>query len=282
MASRPRRSSKPAAAPRSSARPRKSGPASTSKPAPNAHPAVSNLLRGLPRLSAADTQAVREVFWQNAVREMLTELSVLCATASKPSEPADQPARSKDQSDAKDQPPSSQPSAQPHPFAPVSPVAALTAAHPDPQPSERDAPADPPTDAAQAQAALEPSLFDGRLAVVLTSGQRVAIAHVAPLFSFGISQADQRGLAIAVDASIFQIRTPDGQVFTVPIHEVRAIHALTSGLMDRLQRRQRRSAARDQMGEDAPPFGFAAFTSTARSLFAPPPLPPEASPHPLE
>jgi hypothetical protein len=92
-------------------------------------------------------------------------------------------------------------------------------------------------------AAYDPTLFDGRLAVMTKAGERVAIADVFPLFACGIN-------------------SPGGHVYTLPLHEIRAFHALTPELMRRLERIARRKrGATGEPGGDQTPFGFAAFTS---------------------
>lgn len=159
------------------------------------------------------------------------------------------------------------------------------------RPENPETPAPHPTDeiAAEAQAdaaargepVYDPSLFDGRLAVITKAGERVAIADVFPLFACGISNPQDRGLSIALECTVFQIRTPDGHVYTLPLHEMRAFHALTPELMRKLERiaRRKRAAARPGEEEDPQPFGFAAFTS----LIQGPPKTPEPAPeHPTE
>lgn len=108
-------------------------------------------------------------------------------------------------------------------------------------------------------------VLDGRLAVITREGARIPIAAVVPLFACGVPGNDvDRVLSMDVECTVFQIRTPTGEVFTLPLHEIRAFHALTDELMERL-----REAARAQAKDDQPssnePFGFAAFTSLARS-----------------
>ena len=90
------------------------------------------------------------------------------------------------------------------------------------------------------------------------------------------AETGERGLSIALECTVFQISTPDGHVYTLPLHEIRAFHALTPELMRRLERtaRRRRGPIRGDEGEDAQPFGFAAFTS----LMQPPPRPQEPAP----
>lgn len=116
--------------------------------------------------------------------------------------------------------------------------------------------------------APEHELFDGRMAVITRLGQRIPIADVYPVFACSVPKhgpSRDRLLAADVQCSIFQIRTPSGEVYTLPVHEIASIHALSESLV-----RQMEAAARAQAGDDNPsqpaaPFGFAAFTSLAQS-----------------
>ncbi len=134
--------------------------------------------------------------------------------------------------------------------------------------------------AARGESGYDPALFDGRLAVMTKAGERVAIADVYPLFACGISNPQERGMSMALECTVFQIRTPDGHVYTLPLHEMRAFHALTPELMRRLERiAARKRASRGEPDETQQPFGFAAFTSLIQG---PPPPPGPAPPHPTE
>lgn len=145
------------------------------------------------------TMALRELFWHNVVRELLTSLSMLAARA---------------------------------------------ASRPEGTP---DSAAD---------------ILDGRLAVLTKGGERIPIANVAPLFACGVPGTEaQRNLSIAVECTVFQITAPSGEQFTLPLHEIRGIHALTDELMKQLQEEAQAQSAAGL----AEPFGFAAFTSLARS-----------------
>ncbi|HYE61670.1 MAG TPA: hypothetical protein VD997_06715 [Phycisphaerales bacterium] len=106
-------------------------------------------------------------------------------------------------------------------------------------------------------------LFDGRLAVITQLGQRVPIAGVMPLFACGIDTSDtERELSLAVECTVFQIRTPGGEVFTLPLHEMRSFHSLSEELIERIRKE---SAERQDESEEHEPFGFAAYTSLART-----------------
>lgn len=136
--------------------------------------------------------------------------------------------------------------------------------------------------AARGEPTYDPSLFDGRLAVMTNAGERIAIANVFPLFACGINNPADRGLSVALECTVFQISTPDGHVFTLPLHDIRAFHALTPELMQKLERVSRRKrplGGGKHIDDDQPPFGFAAFTS----LIQGPPRAIEPAPdHPTE
>ena len=117
-------------------------------------------------------------------------------------------------------------------------------------------------------------LFDGRLAVVTALGQRIPIASVFPLFACGVNLSEgERALSMAVECSVFQIRTPGGEVFTLPLHEMRAFHALSEELIEQIRRQ---ASEQSESDDDQEPFGFAAYTSLARTK-----LPGEAATRPL-
>lgn len=135
----------------------------------------------------------------------------------------------------------------------------------------------PPGEPGKDRPAHPSDVLDGRLAVITKEGARIPIAAVMPLFACGVPGSEtDRVLSMDVECTVFQIRTPTGEVFTLPLHEVRSFHALTDELMERL-----RDAARAQAKNDEPvsqePFGFAAFTSLARARKEA--LPVEFEPH---
>jgi hypothetical protein len=136
-------------------------------------------------------------------------------------------------------------------------------------------------------------LFDGRLGILTHAGERIPIAQVFPVPPCGPgADESSRQLSMAIECSVFQIRTPTGEVFTLPLQEMRGFHALTPELMQALEEAARKDLAEDQQpASDGPgtPFGFAAFTSMERAnrekLRGPayPQHPPDApNPHPDE
>ena len=170
------------------------------------------------------TQGVRELFWQNVIREMLTALS----TAAMRRDAQIQAAKRR--------------------------VMTTSIDGAEGKISETVIAPEPPED----------NLFDGRLALITTQGTRIPIAGVMPMFACGINtSANERRLSVAVECTVFQIRTPTGEVYTLPLHEIRGFHALTPELVDTLK-----SQASPVINQTDEPFGFAAFTSLAREAEA--------------
>lgn len=108
-------------------------------------------------------------------------------------------------------------------------------------------------------------IFDGRIAVITAQGARVPIGSVQPLFACGVmTSTESRALSAEVECTVFQIETPEGQSFTLPLHEIRAVHALSPDLMEQIRQASPDGEGEGE-GESPMPFGFAAFTSLARA-----------------
>lgn len=167
--------------------------------------------QGMPRLMASTPerlQAMRELFWQNVIREILASLVVLSLRLS---------AKGGTPSDAAG-------------------------------PAGEDA-------------------LDGRLGLITTLGQRIPIARIFPVFSASVGRSPQQiTLSAILESTVFQVHTPGGEVYTLPIQEVRGFHALTESLMDQLEQSSRAAGDGEERKE---PFGFAAFTSLARTRLLP-------------
>lgn len=120
----------------------------------------------------------------------------------------------------------------------------------------------------------EEDVFDGRIAVITARGERIAVGAVYPLFACSLADTDDdRTLSTEVECTVFQIETPEGQAFTLPLHEIRAFHSLSAGLMDQIKQASQQAQSGGEESEEMP-FGFAAFTSLAKSRRAGvPPLP---------
>ncbi len=115
----------------------------------------------------------------------------------------------------------------------------------------------------------KPEMFDGRFAVLTHAGERIAIGKVFPLFACSIPGSPwEREASIAVQCTVFRIISPDGEVYTLPIHEIRGMHSLTPELIEQLQKsaeaQQDGSASDDNEGEAPLPFGLAAFAALPR------------------
>lgn len=103
----------------------------------------------------------------------------------------------------------------------------------------------------------QPELFDGRLSLLTHSGDQIPIAEVVPLFACGLSGTSaEKALSMAVECTVFRVRTPDGEVYTLPLHEIRALHALTEDLAKKVE-----AAGKEAEEASSRPFGFAAFAS---------------------
>lgn len=113
----------------------------------------------------------------------------------------------------------------------------------------------------------ESELFDGRMAILTHGGERIPIGEVYPMLACGVNgDAATRVVSQAVECSIFQVLTPAGELYTLPVHEIRAFHALTPELMRQLEEAGRQNRSRRSGGEDRDmPFGFEAYTSLARA-----------------
>ncbi len=181
---------------------------------------------------------LRELFWQNVIREMLTSLSML-------SMKMEAQAGAQKMADS-----------QVIIDTPEGTITQGGQAETDEEDEDEDE-------------SGEESLFDGRLAVITTLGNRIPIADVHPLFACGVTNnADDRSLATAVECTVFQIRTPPGEVYTLPLSEIRGFHSLSSELVERLQRQAEAQLNHMTGGpdeENQQPFGFAAFTSLAKA-----------------
>lgn len=103
-----------------------------------------------------------------------------------------------------------------------------------------------------------PQLFDGRIQVMTHGGERIPIGVVFPLFACSIpGTGKEHEASMAVECTVFRIQTPGGEVFTLPVHEIRGLASLTDELIKQLEQA---SMSRTRPESEAPgPFGFAAF-----------------------
>ena len=118
----------------------------------------------------------------------------------------------------------------------------------------------------------KPELFDGRFAVLTQAGERIAIERIFPLFACSIPNSPwELEASMAVQCTVYRIITPEGEVFTLPLHEIRGMHSLTPALVEQLQKVAEAQAASEEGDDDeseksSRPFGLAAFTSLPRPV----------------
>lgn len=106
-----------------------------------------------------------------------------------------------------------------------------------------------------------PELFDGRFGIVTSQGVRVGIKHIFPLFACSIPGSTwEREASVAVQCTVFRIATPDGEIYTLPVHEVAAVHSMTPELIEQMAQAEREAAGESEETEKRP-FGLAAFTA---------------------
>lgn len=108
-------------------------------------------------------------------------------------------------------------------------------------------------------------MFDGRMAVITTLGQRIPIADVVPVFACSAPRtSNDRLLSADIQCTVFRIRTPGGENYTLPITQIVGVHSMSDALAEQLE-----AAAQEMEEEDADgnkmPFGFAAYTSLAQA-----------------
>ncbi|MEM9372669.1 MAG: hypothetical protein AAGA55_03415 [Planctomycetota bacterium] len=108
-------------------------------------------------------------------------------------------------------------------------------------------------------------LFDGRMGIITTLGQRIPIADVIPVFAVSRPGCPEDRLrSNDVQCTVFRISTPGGESYTLPIHHIAGIHSMSDALANQLESAARAMEGRDDQGNRLP-FGFAAYTSLARS-----------------
>lgn len=118
----------------------------------------------------------------------------------------------------------------------------------------------------------QPELFDGRSAILTHQGERIPIAHLQPVFAVSVPKdGSQHDASIAVQCTVFRVQTPGGEVFTLPIQEIRGLHMLTPELVTKLQHLEEDEDEDAPEGRPAHPFGFAAFASLPKTPPSPPP-----------
>jgi hypothetical protein len=121
-----------------------------------------------------------------------------------------------------------------------------------------------PTDAEMSTSPTS-ELFDGRMAIMTASGQRIPIADVYPVFAYSmLGDHEVRTRSDDVQCTVFRITTPGGENFTLPISQIISVHSLSQSLIEKMEQAQELLEG-PGAEDDRVPFGFAAYTSLARS-----------------
>lgn len=80
---------------------------------------------------------------------------------------------------------------------------------------------DTPTGSMETPTDESDDVLDGRVAVITAFGQRIPIVEVHPLFACSVTGDESaRSLSSDVQCTVFRIRTPTGETFTLPLHEL--------------------------------------------------------------
>ena len=121
-----------------------------------------------------------------------------------------------------------------------------------------------PTDAEMSPSPTS-EIFDGRMAVLTASGQRIPIADVYPVFAYSmLGDQEVRARSNDVQCTVFRITTPGGENFTLPLSQIISVHSLSQSLIEKMEQAQELLEGPGEE-DDRVPFGFGAYTSLARS-----------------
>lgn len=124
----------------------------------------------------------------------------------------------------------------------------------------------PTPSAAQHSVSPVADLFDGRMGIITSLGQRIPIADIFPVFACSSTgSAADRERSIDVQCTVFRITTPTGESYTLPISQIIGIHSLTEDLIKQLEAASEEIQDEDDEIGVGLPFGFAAYTALSRS-----------------
>jgi len=108
-----------------------------------------------------------------------------------------------------------------------------------------------------AAAAERPELLDGRFAILTRAGERIAVKAIRPLLAVSLPETDEDlAMSQILQCTVFQVLTPAGEEYTLPLHEIRALHSVSEDLAAELERQAQRLLG---TGAEREPFGFAAY-----------------------
>ncbi len=109
-------------------------------------------------------------------------------------------------------------------------------------------------------------LFDGRMGIITSLGQRIPIADIFPVFACSaVGSQKDRERSADVQCTVFRITTPSGETYTLPISHIIGIHSLSEDLVRQLEAATEDIQDDDQEGGSGLPFGFGAYTALSKS-----------------
>jgi len=124
----------------------------------------------------------------------------------------------------------------------------------------------PTPSAAQHSVSPVADLFDGRMGIITSLGQRIPIADIFPVFACSSTgSAADRERSADVQCTVFRITTPTGESYTLPISQIIGIHSLNEDLVKQLEAASEELQDEDDEIGTGLPFGFAAYTALSRS-----------------
>lgn len=108
-------------------------------------------------------------------------------------------------------------------------------------------------------------MFDGRMGVITVQGQRIPVADVIPVFACSAPSSEtSRTLSSDIQCTVFRIRTPSGETYTLPITQIVGVHSISASVAEQMEAAAQEMEETDADGNKMP-FGFAAYTSLAKA-----------------
>ncbi len=85
--------------------------------------------------------------------------------------------------------------------------------------------------------------------------------------------APERDASAAVQCTVFRVQTPGGEVFTLPVQEIRGLHTMTPELIENLQKAAENEDEEEGQteGRSSETAGFAAYASLPKPVTEPAP-----------
>lgn len=123
----------------------------------------------------------------------------------------------------------------------------------------------PTPTAAASSPTPDSDMFDGRMGIITVQGQRIPVADVIPVFACSAPLSENsRTLSSDIQCTVFRIRTPSGETYTLPITQIVGVHSISDAVAEQMEAAAEKMEETDADGNKMP-FGFAAYTSLARA-----------------